>query len=296
MGQNTVQSYGSKGRQDLLQFDPEDITLINDKNHPLYDPRINLPVDESLVRNIMVHGIIEPIAVRKNGERNGQAVIECVVGRQRVKAAIEANKRLVAEGKQPIRVPATIKRGEDATLFGILISENEIRQNDGPLERAKKIQRFLDMGRSEEDASIVFGFTKQTVKAHLALLDCDKSVQHAVEEGRIGATLAAQEFSKIPREEQRTALEKLLENGTAKGVEAKEAVRRIRNGESEPKKKERRVRGRKEIVNALKTLGKVQHRDAEVACAVLKYVLGAENSFASYAKIEQALFPEEEEE
>lgn len=231
-GKNQVQATGSKGRQDLLRFDPEDLVIVDDPKNPLYDPRAKLPVDDALVRNIMVHGVLQPVILRRNGERpDGTAVMEVVAGRQRVKAAREANKRLHAAGAEEVLVPAIVKRGDDEMTFGVMVSENELRRGDSPIEKARKLQRYLDMGGGEDKAAVVFGVSRGTIRNLLALLDCDKSVQKAVEAGSITATLAATEFSKVPRDEQKAALDKLLASGGAtKGSKARDNVRAVRSG------------------------------------------------------------------
>lgn len=230
-GTNQVQATGSKGRQDLLKFDPEDLFLVTDEKHPLYDPRVNKPLDENLVKNIMMFGVIEPIIVRRNGEsKDGKAIMEVVAGRQRVRCAREASKRLVAEGKEGVLVPAIVKRGDDQRLFGVLVSENEMRSGDSTVEKAKKLQRYLDMGGDEDQAAVTFGVTKTTIRNYLALLDCDKSVQKAVDDGLITPSLAISEFSKMSREEQKEALTKLLASGATKGAKGRENARAARGG------------------------------------------------------------------
>ena len=112
-------------RANMFMVEPEQLTLVTDENHPLYDPRVHLPVDDNLVRNIMAFGVKEPILVRKNGVE-----FEVVAGRQRTKAAIEGNKRLAKEGKEPMRVRAIIERGDEADMFGVMILENELRQDN----------------------------------------------------------------------------------------------------------------------------------------------------------------------
>lgn len=38
-------SYGAVGRGDTLSFRPEDLKVITDKAHPLYDPRVERQAD-----------------------------------------------------------------------------------------------------------------------------------------------------------------------------------------------------------------------------------------------------------
>jgi ParB family chromosome partitioning protein len=125
-------------RSDMFMIEPERLTLVYDKAHPLYDPRVENPPDESMIANIGVYGVQEPVLVRKNGD-----AIEVVAGRGRTKAALEANKRLKAEGKTPLLIPAIVKRGSDEDLFGILISENEIRREDSMIGKAKRPASYL---------------------------------------------------------------------------------------------------------------------------------------------------------
>jgi ParB family chromosome partitioning protein len=45
---------------------------------------------------------------------------------------------------------------------------------------------MADMGRDEAQLAVIFGCSKQTVKATLALLECAPAVQRAVEGGHGG--------------------------------------------------------------------------------------------------------------
>ena len=62
--------------------DPNDLRLIEDKDHPRYDPRVELDLDQGLVESINVHGVIEPVVAFKDGPH-----VEVLDGRQRVRAA-----------------------------------------------------------------------------------------------------------------------------------------------------------------------------------------------------------------
>lgn len=80
-------TYGAVGRGDTLNFRPEDLKVITDAKHPLYDARVERPVDEAMVLSIMSLGIIEPLVIARDGES-----VYVVDGRQRRLNAIEANK------------------------------------------------------------------------------------------------------------------------------------------------------------------------------------------------------------
>ena len=108
MAKNSVDAYGASGKTNVLMFEPEKLHLVTDKTHPLYDERINLPIDEGMVLNIKELGVLEPITVWKDPE-NGLTCV--VVGRQRVRHTMEANKLLLKEGKTSLLVPGVVKRG-----------------------------------------------------------------------------------------------------------------------------------------------------------------------------------------
>lgn len=121
--------------------------------------------------NIMDQGVLEPIIVWKDPETG----LSCVVdGRQRVRHTLEANKRLSKEGKEPLLVPAVAKRGSAVRMAQAMVSANEIRQADTPLGRAKKMADALDRGHDEDDLSLMFGVSVQTVRATLSLLDATR--------------------------------------------------------------------------------------------------------------------------
>jgi ParB family chromosome partitioning protein len=207
-------SLNAKGKRDAYMFDPDDLVLVTDEKSPLYDERVHLPVNESLVLN-MLHapdgvpqGVLEPITAVRNSETGK---IEVVVGRQRVKAAREANKRLRKKGLEPIRVPAMLRRTNAHGAMGILISENEHRQDDTPLGRAKKAQRYLDLGRDESEIAVLFGVSQASVKNMLSLLDAPAAVRNAVESGKI-STSDGYKLSKLEPGEAKEKVAALIEH------------------------------------------------------------------------------------
>lgn len=242
MAKNSTEAYGASGKTNVLNFEPERLHLVTDRAHPLYDERILLPLDESMVLNIMDQGVLEPIIVWKDPETG----LSCVVaGRQRVRHTLEANKRLMKEGKKPKLVPAVVKRGSAVRMAQAMISENEIRRADTPLGRAKKMADALERGHDEADLSLMFGVGVQTIRATLALLDATQAVKDAVESGDITVTQARQ-LANLSPDEQREKV-KEVESATA-GTKGHEKARRQRQviGDVKP-----RMKSRKEITKAL---------------------------------------------
>jgi ParB family chromosome partitioning protein len=213
MAKNSIDAYGAEGKSNVLFFDPDKLTLVTDESHPLYDSRVHLPLDESMVRNIMFHNVRQPIEVSKNPETGD---VEVVTGRQRVKNAREANRRLRERGEPILLIPAVavkVAAGQRAlTLSAAMASENAIRQQETPLSRAEKMAKQLALGRSENELGIIFGCTAATVRATLQLLECCSAVQKAVDAGQITVTHAKQ-LAKLSPEEQRAKVKELIDAG-----------------------------------------------------------------------------------
>ncbi|MDR5756482.1 ParB/RepB/Spo0J family partition protein [Caballeronia sp. LZ035] len=242
MAKNSVDAYGASGKTNLLFFDPERLVLVTDVTSPLYDPRVDLPVNEDLARNIDFQGVLQPISVVKNTE-TGET--EVAVGRQRTKAARLANEWRRARGEQPIQIPAQVYRGDRRTALTAIIGENELREADTPLGRAEKMRRVMALGYSEAEIGTIFGCSTSTVHATLALLDCCAEVRRAVESSRINVT-HARRLSKLSPEQQGEKVRELIAAGEHVVGHARARAQRAVIGEAKPK-----LRNRKEIMHEL---------------------------------------------
>lgn len=195
-------------RTNMYLIEPERLTLVEDPEHSLYDPRVLEPVDESLVLSMMVRGNVTPIIVNKNGEE--WAVVD---GRHRVKAACEANKRLAAMGHLPIKMKAVVSQAKDVELYGMLIVSNEFRKDDGPLAKADKAKKVQETyGYSVQDTAVLFGVTSKTIHAWNLLGKLSVKVRKHIESGTISAS-AASELSELSKTEQDAKLEELIAKG-----------------------------------------------------------------------------------
>lgn len=222
-------------RTNLWWFDPEDIYIVTDENDALYDPRVKLPVDQALVKNILHHGVLEPVVIVK---RDGGAVV--VDGRQRVRAAREASKASQAQGGPEIRVPAVLRRGDNRGLLGVMVSANEIRRDDSVTDKARKVQRLMDAGYTEEELATVFGVGKQTINNWLSIFDVAPEVRAKIDKGEVPAS-SARKLAKMDRKEQLKTVKQAQK-------EKKTVSKAVREKFGEPRPK---MRNRKEIENRL---------------------------------------------
>ncbi|WP_348995947.1 ParB/RepB/Spo0J family partition protein [Achromobacter sp. HNDS-1] len=259
MAKKSKDVYGADGQSNLLTFDPDKLTLVTDESSPLYDPRVHLPVDEALARNIDFQGVLEPIGVSKNPE-TGET--EVVFGRSRVKAARLSNQWRRERGVEPRLVPAIVWHGKRKDALDAIVSENEARTADTPLGRAEKMRRHLALGKGEDQIAIIYNCSATTVRDTLALLDSPQAVQNAVEAGQITLT-HAKALAKLKPDEQRAKVAELVEAG-------KDAKPHERSRKQAAVMGDRpRMKSRKHILTALET------SQGEYAAA-LRWVIGEE--------------------
>lgn len=196
--------------------------------HPLYDPRIHLPISEPQIRNVATFGITTPTkAQRFKGTlklRDGSEVKDPLItvdGRQRVRKARIVEDRQLAAGTDPkdtIMVPVIIEAGDDAHLFAISRVGN-VFVADGPLTTAQNVQRYLAMGKSVQDAADAFSVSEQTIRNYQALLEAHKDVIDAMVKEEISTTAALQIVG-LPQEQQKEVLEEIKSEERETGKKA----------------------------------------------------------------------------
>lgn len=264
-------------RTTAFMMEPDALTIVGlDTNdgpeHPLFDERIHLQLDEGLVRNIRAYGVIETVTVRKNGP-----LVEVVAGRQRVRAAREANRRLAAEGFKTIKVPVMVRRDRDPRAIGVMVSENENRIDDDAITRAQKAQRMLDFGNTEDDVAVAFGISKQALKNLLSTLDLSDKVQKLISERKLPFSTAIT-LRDLPRAEQETKAKEMVDKGV--GVAEAKRQERIRKAERNGKKPPDPSKNARGKAVGVKTLRKVADNEEFMneldpqARDMLRWILG----------------------
>jgi hypothetical protein len=69
-----------------------------------------------------------------------------------------------------------------------MLSANEHATEDSPLNRAKKAQRYIDLGRDPSEVATIFGISTASVKNLLSLIEAPAAVRGAVESGKISVS------------------------------------------------------------------------------------------------------------
>lgn len=192
--------------------DPEKVLIIDDKQHVLYDQRIEKPITEAFVRSIERFGVKQPIKLRKNGnDPTGEPILEVVFGRRRIRAARLANQRRAAKGQEPILVKAFLDRGSDGDMAIEMVIENENRQDDDLVTKAEKAKKLVDLHGSEIAAD-AFGVEVATMESWLPVLDLADAIKAKIRSGEMAAGAAA-ELLNLPRNEQEKLVSQLEEAG-----------------------------------------------------------------------------------
>lgn len=139
-----------------------------------FQPRIKF--DEKAINelseSIKIHGVIQPIVVRKISDK-----YEIIAGERRFKASVLAGKTTI---------PAIVTSLDDKESAEIALIENVQRQNLTPIEEAISYKKILDMGYLNQiSLGDKLGKTQSTIANKLRLLNLNEDVQEALMEGKI---------------------------------------------------------------------------------------------------------------
>ncbi|MGE5456127.1 MAG: ParB/RepB/Spo0J family partition protein [Ignavibacteriales bacterium] len=138
-----------------------------------FQPRIKFSEDSinELSESIKEHGVIQPIVVRRIGDK-----YEIIAGERRYKASVLAGKNVI---------PAIITDLNDKDSAEVALIENVQRQDLTPIEEAISYKKILDMGYTQEQLAVKLGNKQSTIANKLRLLNLNEEVQEALLDGRI---------------------------------------------------------------------------------------------------------------
>ncbi len=265
-------------RENIFLVEPEKLVIVSDKTHPLYDERIDLPVDMKLVDSLLLDGNLVPINAVKDGD-----VLLVVDGRQRVKAAREANKTRRRNGGDPIRLRVRVVKGDESSLIRNMASTNAIRTADSPLVRARKMNAMVARGMHVNEIAVAHGLTVTSVQQILGLLDCSAKVQKAVDDGKIPDTIA-RKFAKLGKTEQDDLLTEMLVKGVTKGAAAGRAIDSVKRGKKKkvPHKAPTRAQMRK-VADYIKALPSNERNQSAMNFEMgLRWAIGESDDVTTY--------------
>lgn len=127
-----------------------------------------------LAKSISSNGIVQPLVVRKRGEK-----YELVAGERRWRAAQRA-------GLQ--RVPVVVREVADDKMLEIALIENIQRQDLNPVEEARAFRKLIDnIGLTQEMVADRVGKDRTLIATSLRLLKLPPEVQEMIEAAQISA-------------------------------------------------------------------------------------------------------------
>lgn len=152
---------------------------VNEVDIDLIDPNPEQPrtrfVDaalDELAASIRSNGIVQPIVVRRNGDR-----YQIVAGERRWRAAQRAGLR---------RVPVTLKEISDDKLLEVALIENIQRQELNIVEEARAYRKLLDnIGFTQEELAERVGKDRSMISTALRMLRLPDPVLELIENEKL---------------------------------------------------------------------------------------------------------------
>lgn len=188
-----------------------------------FQPRRSFADDkiEELANSIAQKGILQPLLVRRRGDR-----YELVAGERRLRAARKSGLR---------QVPIIIKEVSDREALELALIENLQREDLGPLEEAQAYRRLSEeFGLTQEEIAQRVGKSRPAVANSLRLLSLPREVQQLLAEGQIAAGQARALLS-LEREAMIVAAARQV---VSRGLSARETELLVRRLQS-PRRKRR---------------------------------------------------------
>ncbi|MGM9599296.1 MAG: ParB/RepB/Spo0J family partition protein [Faecousia sp.] len=153
---------------------------------------------QALADSIAEHGIVQPLAVRDEG--NGYYMI--IAGERRWRAA-----RLAGLDE----VPVVVLEADDRTVMELALVENLQRQDLNPMEEAEGYRVLMeDYGLTQEQTAERVGKSRPAVANALRLLALPDEVRELVESGALSAGHARAILSLSSEKLQKAAAQKIL--------------------------------------------------------------------------------------
>lgn len=139
-----------------------------------YQPRQDFDDAElvSLCDSIRAHGLLQPLVVRRAGDR-----YQLIAGERRLRAAVKAGWT---------DVPVQVVEADDRQMAELAIIENLQRKDLNPLEKAASFQRYLEQyGCTQEELASRLKLDRSTIANVIRLLELPEKVQEALRQGKI---------------------------------------------------------------------------------------------------------------
>ncbi len=126
---------------------------------------------DALAESIRVHGVLQPVVVRRAGDR-----YELVVGERRWRASKQAGLA---------SIPAVVLEIDPRDRLEVALVENVQRRDLNPIELAVAFRALADTGATQEEIGQRVGMDRSSIANHLRLLELSREIQADVEAGHV---------------------------------------------------------------------------------------------------------------
>lgn len=211
-------SVGNAEKQD----DEIDIDLIEPNPD---QPRTSFKKEEleELAESIRKNGLLQPILVRKVGDK-----YQIIAGERRWQACKSLNMR---------KVPVRIKEADDDETIILALIENIQRSNLNPIEEAYGYRRMIERGKmTQSEVAQAVSKGRTTITNALRLLELPEEAQQLLFEEKITAGHARAILSIPTQEGRRKLTDKLIEQKLS--VREAERIAKKMSEKDKPKKKD----------------------------------------------------------
>lgn len=180
---------------------------------------------QELIESIRERGVIQPLIVRKVGDK-----FELIAGERRFRASTELKLK---------EVPAIVREATDREVLELALIENLQREDLNPIEEAAAYERLhKDFEMTQEDISKRVGKSRASVANAMRLLDLQEEVQSWLKQGRLSVGHAKVLLSLKSPEEQKFLAEQIIRQGASVRVAEKLAAEHLaRTGKAASSKK-----------------------------------------------------------
>lgn len=185
---------------EVSQEDPVTSVSIHQLRPNPYQPRVAFDDEklDELAESIRVHGVIQPLIVRKS-----MRGFEIVAGERRWRAS----KKVGLDS-----VPVVVKEFSDQQMMEIALIENLQREDLNPIEVADAYQKLLDQFQlTQEELAKKVGQSRSHVANFLRLLNLPKEIREYVSRGTISMGHARALLGLTDKEQMLLLAKKIIE-------------------------------------------------------------------------------------
>jgi len=208
----------------LTTNDPTTILLnVYEIDDNPFQPRRDFSEPEivSLSESLKEHDMIQPIVVRKMGER-----FQLISGERRLRAAIHAGWS---------QVPARIREANDRLVAELAIVENLQRKDLNPIEKALSFRRYIhEHSCTQEDLAKRIKVDRSTIANLMRLLELPEQVRDALASNAISAGHARALLPLGDAPEQIAFCERICQEGLSVRDTERTVQTMIRESDEEP--------------------------------------------------------------